>query len=129
MLASGCKGSRTMSQAAQARAVDLDHLARYTGGDAALNAEVLGLFATQSAELLSQLKAVMEARDPKTWKEITHSLKGAARGIGAFGFGEAAAHAEPALPAEDNSNAIQALQAMQQEAEIVQRFIASYLGR
>jgi HPt (histidine-containing phosphotransfer) domain-containing protein len=118
-----------MSQAAQACAVDLDHLARYTGGDAALNAEVLGLFATQSAELLSQLKAVMEARDPKTWKEITHSLKGAARGIGAFGFGEAAARAEPALPAEDNSNAIQALQAMQQEAEIVQRFIASYLGR
>ena len=118
-----------MSQAAYAHVVDLDHLARYTGGDAAINAEVLGLFATQSAELLTQLKAVMEARDPKTWREITHSLKGAARGIGAFGFGDAAARAEPALPADDNSNAIEALQAMQREAEIVQRFIASYLGR
>ena len=118
-----------MSAATQAKPVDLDHLARYTGGDAALNAEVLGLFATQSAELLTQLAAVMEARDPKTWKEITHSLKGAARGIGAFGFGDAAARAEPALPTEDNSSAIAALQAMQQEAEIVQRFIATYLGR
>jgi HPt (histidine-containing phosphotransfer) domain-containing protein len=118
-----------MSAAAQAKPVDLDHLARYTGGDAALNDEVLGLFATQSAELLTQLKAVMEARDPKEWKAITHSLKGAARGIGAFGFGDAAARAEPALPADDNANAIAALEAMQQEAEIVQRFIMAYLGR
>lgn len=118
-----------MSAAAQAKPVDLEHLARYTGGDAALDAEVLGLFAAQSTELLAKLQDVMEARDPKTWKEITHSLKGAARGIGAFGYGDAAARAEPALPADDNTNAIAALQALQQEADIVQRFIAAYLGR
>ena len=118
-----------MPAAAQAQPVDLDHLARYTGGDGALNAEVLELFATQSAELLSSLQAVMEARDAKSWKEITHSLKGAARGVGAFGFGDAVAHAEGAIPADDNSNAIAALQAMQLEAEMVQRFIAAYLGR
>src|SRR5690242_4905653 len=118
-----------MSAAAQAKPVDLDHLARYTGGDAALNAEVLTLFADQSVELLAKLQGVIDARDPKEWKAITHSLKGAARGIGAFGFGDAAARAEPALPADDNSNAIAALQALQQEAETVQRFIAAYLGR
>lgn len=118
-----------MSSAAQAKPVDLDHLARYTGGDAALNAEVLQLFAGQSAELVAKLHAVLEARDLKEWKAITHSLKGAARGIGAFGFGDAAARAEPALPADDNSHAIAALQAMLQEAESVQRFIAAYLGR
>jgi HPt (histidine-containing phosphotransfer) domain-containing protein len=115
--------------ATAAKPVDMDHLARYTGGDAALNAEVLDLFATQSAELLCSLQAVMEARDAKAWKEITHSLKGAARGIGAFGFGDAVAHAEGAVPTDDNANAITALQAMQREAEIVQRFIAAYLGR
>jgi HPt (histidine-containing phosphotransfer) domain-containing protein len=114
---------------AQAKPVDLEHLARYTGGDVALNTEVLGLFATQSAELLTKLQTVMEARDPKTWKEITHSLKGAARGIGAFGYGDAAARAEPALPAEDNTSASIALAAMKQEAESVQRFIEAYLGR
>jgi HPt (histidine-containing phosphotransfer) domain-containing protein len=114
---------------AQAQPVDLEHLARYTGGDVALNSEVLGLFATQSAELLAKLQAVMEARDPKTWKEITHSLKGAARGIGAFGYGDAAALAEPALPAEDNTSASAALAAMNREAESVQLFIEAYLDR
>jgi len=117
-----------MSSAA-AKPVDMDHLARYTGGDATLNAEVLDLFATQSVELLSDLRAVMDARDAKGWKEITHSLKGAARGIGAFDFGDAVAHAEGAIPTDDNANAIAALHAMQQEAELVWRFIAAYLGR
>jgi len=118
-----------MPQAAQARPVDLDHLARYTGGDAALNAEVLNLFADQSAELIAKLQAVLETRDLKSWKEITHSLKGAARGIGAFGFADAAANAEPVEPAPDNIGAIDALQALKREAGIVQRFIEAYLAR
>lgn len=118
-----------MPQAAHVRPVDLDHLARYTGGDAALNAEVLNLFADQSAELIAKLQAVLETRDLKSWKEITHSLKGAARGIGAFGFADAAANAEPVEPAPDNIGAIDALQALKREAGIVQRFIEGYLAR
>lgn len=108
--------------------VDLDHLARYTGGDAALNAEVLNLFANQSVELLAKLQAVLDASDAKSWKEITHSLKGAARGIGAFGFADAAANAEPAQPAPGNANAVAALDALKREAEAVHRFIAAYLS-
>jgi HPt (histidine-containing phosphotransfer) domain-containing protein len=109
--------------------VDLDHLARYTGGDTALNAEVLGLFANQSAELIAKLQAVLDARNLKEWKSITHSLKGAARGIGAFAFADAAAKAEPVDVALDNVGAIDALQALKREAETVQRFIEAYLGR
>lgn len=116
-----------MSQAAQARPVDLDHLARYTGGDVALNSEVLGLFANQSVELIAKLQSVLETGDLKTWKEITHSLKGAARGIGAFGFADAAANAEPVVPG--STGAIDALQALKRESEIVQRFIEAYLAR
>ncbi|HEX7725057.1 MAG TPA: Hpt domain-containing protein [Rhizomicrobium sp.] len=116
-----------MSLAAQARAVDLEHLARYTGGDVALNSEVLALFANQAAELIAKLQTVLETRDLKSWKEITHSLKGAARGIGAFGFANAAAHAEPFEPALDNANAVEALQSLKREAETVQRFIDAYL--
>ena len=63
-------------------AVDLAHLARYTGGDAALNAEILRLFDNQASELVEQLKAILEARDAKSWKAAIHTLKGAARGIG-----------------------------------------------
>lgn len=118
-----------MPQAAQACPVDLEHLARYTGGDVALNSEVLGLFANQSIELIAKLQTVLEARDLKTWKEITHSLKGAARGIGAFGFADAAANAEPVEPAPDSIGAIDALQALKREADIVQRFIEAYLAR
>ncbi len=112
-----------------ARPVDLEHLSRYTGGDIALNAEVLGLFADQSAELIGKLHAVIQMRDSKGWKEITHSLKGAARGIGAFAFADAAADAEPVEPSPDNAGAINALQAMKREAETVQLFIDGYLGR
>ncbi|HSM96943.1 MAG TPA: Hpt domain-containing protein [Rhizomicrobium sp.] len=118
-----------MPQAAQARPVDLDHLARYTGGDVALNSEVLGLFANQSVELIAKLQSVLDTGDLKTWKEITHSLKGAARGIGAFGFADAAANAEPVEPVPGNIGAIAALQALRRESEIVQRFIESYLAR
>lgn len=118
-----------MPQVAQAHPVDLDHLARYTGGDAALNAEVLNLFANQSAELIAKLHTVLQTRDLKEWKAITHSLKGAARGIGAFGFADAAANAEPVDPAPDNISAIEVLRALKHEADIVQRFIEAYLAR
>jgi HPt (histidine-containing phosphotransfer) domain-containing protein len=117
-----------MPVSAQARPVDLAHLSRYTGGDPALNAEILQLFAGQSAELMLKLQSVLEARDLKGWKEITHSLKGAARGIGAFAMADAAANAEPALPASDNTAAIRALQSLKLEAETVQSFIGAYLG-
>jgi HPt (histidine-containing phosphotransfer) domain-containing protein len=117
-----------MPVSAQARPVDLVHLSRYTGGDPQLNAEILQLFSGQAAELMAKLQAVLETRDLKGWKEITHSLKGAARGIGAFAMADAAANAEPALPASDNANAIRALQQLKLEAEAVQLFIAAYLG-
>jgi HPt (histidine-containing phosphotransfer) domain-containing protein len=117
-----------MSLNAQARPVDMVHLSRYTGGDAALNAEILQLFANQSAELMTKLQAVLEARDLKGWKEITHSLKGAARGIGAFALADAAANAEPVEPAPDNLGALNALQTLKQETKSVQLFISAYLG-
>lgn len=117
-----------MPVSAQARPVDLVHLSRYTGGDPKLNAEILQLFAGQAVELMVKLQAVLDARDSKGWKEITHSLKGAARGIGAFAMADAAANAEPALPASDNADAIRALQELKLEADAVQLFIGAYLG-
>ena len=117
-----------MPVSAQTRPVDLVHLSRYTGGDPTLNAEILQLFAGQSAELMTKLQAVLEARDLKAWKEITHSLKGAARGIGAFAMADAAANAEPAVPAPDNLAAIRALQDLKTEADAVRLFISAYLG-
>ncbi len=111
------------------RPVDMAHLARYTGGDSALNAEVLSLFDGQVNELVTRLNSIIEARDQKSWREITHTLKGAARGIGAFGFADAAAAAEPIELANDATGAGRALADLQTSAHAVQLFIHAYLGR
>ena len=109
--------------------VDLTHLARYTGGDEAINAEVLRLFDTQTGEIVGRLQAILDARDAKSWKEATHTLKGAARGIGAFKLADAAAFAEPIDPIKDRGNASLALVALKTSAEAVQAFIKTYLER
>jgi HPt (histidine-containing phosphotransfer) domain-containing protein len=111
-----------------AAAVDLVHLARYTGGDRSLNAEVLRLFVNQSAELLGQLQAVIETRDAKTWHHITHSIKGAARGIGAFELADVAAEAEPLDLAQQRAEALAALDSLKARAEAVHRFVETYIG-
>lgn len=108
--------------------VDLAHLARYTGGDEALNVEVLRLFDEQATELVARLHSVLMARDAKSWKLVTHTLKGAARGIGAFALADACAFAEPIDPA-DESHAAPALKAVANRAEGVQAFIRTYLSR
>ncbi|MDE2182604.1 MAG: Hpt domain-containing protein [Alphaproteobacteria bacterium] len=110
-------------------AVDLNHLARYTGGDEVLNAEVLRLFDAQTTELVERLQSILDARDAKSWKEVTHTLKGAARGVGAFGFADAAAAAEPIDPVRDRGNASVAIASLRSCAHAVQEFIRAYLAR
>lgn len=107
--------------------VDLTHLDRYTGGDRALNAEVLRLFDMQASEIVAKLRAILDAREAKSWREATHTLKGAAKGIGAFGLAEAASLAEHLGPADDQ--APEALSALETDAAAVRAFIQDYLSR
>lgn len=108
--------------------IDLSHLARYTGGEKTLNAEILKLFDNQITEMVGQLHTVLKARDTKRWREITHTIKGAARGVGAFAMGEAAAAAEPVDPASGGEKAEDAIRKLQQEGHAVQLFIAEYVA-
>src|SRR5690349_7418678 len=108
--------------------VDLAHLARYTGGDEASNTEVLRLFDEQATQLVMQLRAVLDSHDAKSWKQVHHTLKGAARGIGAFALADACAFAEPIDPA-DESHAAPALDAVAKNAQGVRNFIRDYLSR
>jgi HPt (histidine-containing phosphotransfer) domain-containing protein len=114
--------------AAQSRPVDMAHLARYTGGDAALNAEVFELFVGQATELMGQLECVIQTGDTQRWRHVTHTVKGAARGIGAFELADAAASAEPIDPALDAERAAGALRQINAQAEAVRLFIDAYLG-
>jgi len=72
--------------------IDLAHLARMTLGDATLERQVLGMFASQSANLIEQLAAL-----PAEAGALAHTLKGSARAIGAFRVAECAEAFEVAI--------------------------------
>jgi HPt (histidine-containing phosphotransfer) domain-containing protein len=74
-------------------AVDYAHLRTQAAGDPDVMREVIQLFLMQTEQILDALEV---ATDAKSWKELTHTLKGSARGIGAFAVADAAARAEAA---------------------------------
>ena len=73
------------------RPVDLVHLARFTLGNRSLEREVLALFHTQCEIYLQRLK---EAGEDKAWADAAHTIKGSARGIGAWHIAKCAEAAE-----------------------------------
>ena len=76
-----------------------------------------------------RLETALERPDVLAWREVTHSLKGAANGIGAFALGEAAADAESVDPAIESRRAVEAFHAVKRCACVVSSFIDAYLGR
>ena len=75
---------------AGARPVDLAHLARQTMGDRELEREVLQLFVQQALAVRARIADA-------TAKErllLVHSLKGSARGVGAFAIADCATELE-----------------------------------
>ncbi|HEX4080691.1 MAG TPA: Hpt domain-containing protein [Rhizomicrobium sp.] len=118
-----------MALPAAQQPVDLDHLARYTGGEAKLNAEVLGLFVRQCAESLTQLQALRNAPEPKIWRDTLHTLKGSALGIGAFALAKELAAAESIDPETAPAEAATALEILDRGRGLVNGFVAAYLAR
>ena len=102
--------------------IDMEHLARYTGGDAKLDAEILRLFDAQAIGLVDRLREVLATGDAKSWREITHSIKGAARGVGAFALADAAALCEN-VGLADPKAAAEAVKRLGSEAAAVRTFI------
>ena len=76
-------------------AVDFKHLEVYAGGDLALVEEVLGLFREQA---LMWVRLLDPAAEAEAWRDGAHTLKGSARGIGAFALADACEAAELAGP-------------------------------
>ena len=74
------------------RPLDLVHLARMTLGDRDLEREVLQLFVRQSAQLIAR----MAGADVVSVGALAHTLKGSARGLGAWRVAEAAEAVEQA---------------------------------
>lgn len=72
---------------------DHDHLARYTGGDPALEMELFGLLNDQAERCIL---AMQTATELYAWQAAAHTLKGASVGVGAFQLAEACERAEGA---------------------------------
>jgi HPt (histidine-containing phosphotransfer) domain-containing protein len=69
--------------------VDFAYLEGFAAGDLTVVREVLMLFG-QQAELWA---GSLDATDP-AWRDVLHTIKGAARGVGANSLGDACARAE-----------------------------------
>jgi len=96
-------------------AIDLVHLGRMTLGERSLEAEVLALFDRQADMLLAR----MMSASPPAVAAFAHTLKGSARGIGAWRVGEAAQAVEAATcssVAADLAQAVEQLAAAIREA-------------
>jgi HPt (histidine-containing phosphotransfer) domain-containing protein len=77
--------------------LDLDHLSRMTLGDRTLEREVLQLFAQQAGMLAERLRGASAA----VVASCAHTLKGSARGIGAWPLARAAEQVEHVARAGD----------------------------
>lgn len=100
-------------------AVDFQYLEAFAAGDRGVVADVLGLF-------LEQAKAweIGLARPDAGWRDLTHTIKGTSRGIGAHELGDLAQRAE----AEGPEAAPQVLAALNAAVAEVEAYLADGHG-
>jgi len=97
--------------------IDFDHLNLYVGGDPDLTREIFGLFRNQ-VEMWG--KGLTADADDDMWANVTHSLKGSARAVGAVGLAEACEVAEDLVGDDRRPGAREvAVQSLEQRIEKV----------
>jgi HPt (histidine-containing phosphotransfer) domain-containing protein len=116
-LPSSAVAEKAPSRASIERPIDLVHLARMTLGDRGLEREVLALFDRQATVLVAR----MRASPPAAVTSVAHTLKGSARGVGAWQVAAAAEAVEVVAAAGegDLSAAIGRLATVAEEARAV----------
>lgn len=72
-------------------AIDLRHLEQYVFGDRSLLDEILTIFIDQASAWIDRMDPALPDDD---WHLAAHTLKGAARGVGAWALGDVAERAE-----------------------------------
>ena len=102
--------------AAGSGAVDFAYLERFAAGDRGVIGEVIELFLGQAEVWAPRL----DAADPD-WRDIVHTIKGSARGVGAFALGDACVQAEEEGP--------QALPEVRQALAATVAAMRAYRGR
>ena len=109
--------------------IDRAYLARFTMGNAAVEHEVLQLFADQVPLYLQQLR---DASVDKAWQQAAHTIKGSASAIGAWRLARFAEMAEQVDIESDvalsEGHRDEAVAALAMAIDEVCRFIARILG-
>lgn len=101
------------SLAPQAPPIDRDHLSRMTLGERDLEREVLALFDRQADMLLARMRKAT----PAIAAAAAHTLKGSARGVGAWRVASVAEEVELAANAADLTAKVGALSTAVDEAK------------
>ncbi|MGF1455635.1 MAG: Hpt domain-containing protein [Alphaproteobacteria bacterium] len=97
--------------------IDLGYLDWYTAGDRDVRADILRIFKTQAAAWLAEFDPSLT---DEAWAALAHSLKGSARGVGAFGLADLAEQAEGLTGPEGRAGRADCLNALQQAVRDVQ---------
>jgi len=85
----GRKGQVNVTSDGTGNAVDFAYLEGFTAGDRQVISEVLALFLQQAEGWVVSLRAADAG-----WRDVAHTIKGSARGIGANALADACARAE-----------------------------------
>ncbi len=103
------------------KAIDFAYLSRQTAGDRDLERELLVLFAQQC---VIHLRAIHGSTDRQMRMDAAHSLKGAARAVGAWQVAEAADRIEEGLAGPEQQASESALDALSLAAAEARAVIA-----
>lgn len=116
-------------------AIDLIYLSRQTMGNSVLQREILALFLTQAQVCIKKLEEVLERsqtsvadEEVSNWRMMTHTLKGSARGVGAWETADAAAAAELRCPSKGVEEAKMALETLSLSVDETCAFIDQFCG-
>src|SRR6056297_3252265 len=89
------------------RPIDLVHLSRQSLGDRDLEIELLNLFDRQAEQIMARLKSECGAGDRRWRHDLSHTLKGSARAVGAARVARAAQVYEALLYGTANEESLQ----------------------
>jgi HPt (histidine-containing phosphotransfer) domain-containing protein len=90
-------GSRRDAQPVTDRPIDLVHLSRQSLGDRALEKELLQLFDRQAEQIIARLDSEIGAGDRRWRRDLSHTLAGSAKAVGALRVAQTASAYEEAL--------------------------------
>jgi HPt (histidine-containing phosphotransfer) domain-containing protein len=105
------------------KAIDFAYLSRQTAGDHELERELLTLFAQQC---VVHLRAIHGSADRQARMDAAHTLKGAARAVGAWQVAEAADRIEEGLAGPEQKASESALDALALAAAEARAVIARF---